>query len=140
MIVPDELIFIILIFLAVYFMILAFEIPAELPKGNAMSFVIIMDYFRGLVFLLIAAVFWGVLAFYSFALDNCSSTFGVCFTSPTYSTTTSSVVPSAFSLPLGFAFSGLAILCVIVALVAILYEGYGVMILKSRKKMIEGDM
>lgn len=133
MILLDDEIFLILLVLAIFFMILASNLPLQRFHDQTIEpigFAVIIMYWRGLTGLIFSGLFWAMLSLYSFTLNNCSGIFNACFTNPQMSATTITTYISPFALPLGFAFAGLSIMTFVVAFTVIMYEGFGIYIYK----------
>jgi len=121
----DDEIFILTLVVAIFFTVLSFVVPTEEPEEDkALGFGTILLYVRGVLFVFFASITWFVLAIYAHSLDNCSSVFGACYASPTYSAT-GPLVPSSFALPLTYLFLVFGFTCLFIFIVLLLYVLFG---------------
>lgn len=78
----------------------------------------------------LAAGFWFVFALLNEALNNCSDTFLVCYTSPTYASTTSTISQFSWGPAAGLMFyflSGGFVLLAVMAILAMQYSTFSFM-------------
>jgi len=139
MLLGDSTAYLLQIGLALYFLTVAFCVPNELPDTDSKNIFpagLIYTYVRSLVFLLVSAFLFGVLAFESTLLSNCSGTFGQCFNSGSW-VVTSTVIPSSYSLPLTFLFGGLALIFAVVGLSTILFQQFGYFLFRFKRSKVE---
>ena len=88
MIVPDALVWITILLLAILFTDMAWDHPQLFDEaGNPIGYAHILTWIRAWAFMFLAGMMWLVMAFYSVTLNNCSGLFAACYTSPTYANT-----------------------------------------------------
>lgn len=80
----------------------------------------IMRKIGSILFFVLASAFWFILAILTDALNNCSDTFNVCYTSPTYVSTTVTITQFSWGTIGGYLFALLSVVFLIVTVMAIL--------------------
>ena len=99
----------------------------------------IMKQIGVMLFLFLATGFWFILGYLTLALNNCSDTFGACFTSPTYASTTVTITQPWWGTVGGYIFYLMGIVYAVVtimAILALLYSHFSTMdfMLKREKE------
>lgn len=120
--------------LAMFFTVLAVWFPFRVPKAENMSAGVIWAHIRAVIFPFFAGASWYVLAAMSVSLNNCISAFGTCFTSPTFSATTTTITTGQFDYQLYLLFEGLALSFLVAGSVLAFYFAFRPLIAEMNKE------
>jgi hypothetical protein len=123
MIVPDALIFIITLLMALFFTVETYDFPARDHNGPENAAGPMTSLIRVSIFPFFASACWYVLSIMSASLNNCSATYNSCFTSPTFATTTASIYAAFGAAPLTYLFDALYWMHLVIGTVFIFYFG-----------------
>ena len=110
------------ILLAVLFTFISMISPTSRGQGQKMEEGMILTFSRALIFPMLTAILWAVVALETGQLNNCSSMTGVCFSNEITGATTTTIVASSWDI-LQYVFYGFAMIFVVVDVGLILNVG-----------------
>jgi hypothetical protein len=136
----DGLIYLSVLFFSSFFTTLTFVLPYSVEGEVDRVMSIAPMAIRALVFPLFSGLGWFILGSYSITANNCSLIFNACYTSPTYTTTTSTISFSGFT-GLGYLYMGFAsIMFIVTAIMGIMmYYNIMKMTVGRKARILEGE-
>jgi hypothetical protein len=120
MLVPDELVWIGMLILCIYFTESAFTNRISV-SGDRFSPGFILAMVRPCLMFFLSGVSWIVLGIMLGSVNNCSEEFQACYTSPTYATTTSDIFPAHSAGALLYFAWGVGFVMILIGAVMVIY-------------------
>ena len=124
MIIDDTVAWVTVFTLGLFFTLEFLDFPLRTHNGPQVIAGVILAYIRVVVFPYLAATCWFVMAAFAATANNCSSVCGGCFTSPTYSATTSTIFPSSGGQIMYYIFLGMFASFLVIGIVLTIYFAF----------------